>query len=68
MSDILGGILAEAIIQSLNHIGAAIKWIFVRNKYSYKELLNQNWNNRIGLLFVVLIFIILYNIIVPLDQ
>jgi len=57
MIELLGQFIFDSIIQSLNHIGAAIKWFFLRNKLSYKEILKQNWNNRIGILFIALVVI-----------
>lgn len=61
MADFLGQFILELIIQSLNHIGAAIKWVFLRNNLSYKEILKQNWNNSIGVLFIALaVFLIIY--------
>jgi len=61
MADFLAQIFQELIIQNLNYVGASIKWIFLRKKYSFKELLDQNWNTRIGALVIVaLIALIVY--------
>lgn len=35
-------------------IGACFRFLFLR-KYTFKEVLNQNWNGRVGLLVVLLI-------------
>ena len=42
MADFLGQFILDLMIQFINNIGASIKWIFLRNKLSYNEILKQN--------------------------
>lgn len=44
----------DLILSILQKLGALIRWFFLKNKYTYKEVLNQNWNGRIGLLFITI--------------
>lgn len=47
-------ILFQTIIWTfIKGIGASIRWIFLQRKYSFKEILSQNWNGRIGLLVII---------------
>lgn len=63
MSDIIATIIQDFIIFNLNYLGAAIKWLFLRKKYTYKELLKQDWNTRIGALtFIILISLVIITI------
>ncbi len=55
MGEFIGQLIFDSLLQSVKHIGASIKWIFLRKKFSYKEILKQNWNNRIGLLFIIFV-------------
>lgn len=61
MLDFLGDLLAEFFSRlvwvAIKSIGAFIRWIFLRRKYSFEEVNEQGWNGRIGLL-VVLSFVL----------
>ncbi len=59
MLDFIGIFLYDLFIENLNHIGAAIKWTFLRKKYSYKEILKQERNYTIGIGFIVILVILM---------
>jgi hypothetical protein len=44
----------ELVYRLFRIIGACFRFLFLR-KYRFKEVLNQNWNGRVGLLVVLLI-------------
>ncbi len=63
MLDFLGDLLAEffsgLVWVAIKIIGAFIRWIFLRRKYSFDEVYEQDWNGRIGLLVVLLIILLI---------
>ena len=40
-------------------LGAFVRWIFLKSKYSFKEILQQNWNGRIGLLLLTSVVVLI---------
>ena len=40
----------EVILGGVKNIGAWFRYLFLSKKYSFKEVLQQDWNNRIGFL------------------
>lgn len=54
--------LREFLLSLIPRLGAFFRWIFLKKKYSYKEVLEQNWNGRIGLLFIVIVIILMVNL------
>jgi len=61
MREAIAEILIEIFVHSFKSIGAAIRWLFLKNKYSYDEILEQGWNHRIGVLFgLTVILMVLY--------
>ena len=59
MEDIIATFFQELIPSALARIGAFFRWIFLRKKYNYKEVLKQKWNGRVGLLFITLLIVLL---------
>ena len=57
MEDFASDFFRELIRGFIPKIGAFIRWIFLRKKYSYEQVLDQNWNNRIGFLAISIIVI-----------
>ena len=55
MEDFITQFFQDLIPSVLQRLGALIRWIFLKNKYTYKEVLNQDWNGRIGVLFTTTI-------------
>jgi uncharacterized protein YycO len=53
----------EAVLwESIKRIGSAVRWVFLRKKYSYPDIYDQSWNGRVGLLTLALsltLFIVL---------
>ena len=49
----------DIVWDGIIRFGAFIRWIFIRKKYSYKEVVQQDWNGRIGLLIIALIVVAL---------
>ncbi|WP_299123302.1 hypothetical protein [uncultured Tenacibaculum sp.] len=61
MEDFFSGFLEEILFSSISKLGAFIRWLFLKRKYSYNEVLKQDWNGRIGLLAIILmIYLIFY--------
>lgn len=59
MEDFISQFIQDLIPSAIKRLGAFIRWVFFRNKYSYKEVLEQNWNGRIGVLFIILIVVLI---------
>lgn len=51
----------EILWASVKRIGSLIRWVILRNKYSYNQIYRQDWNGRVGL--VALILIILFSLL-----
>jgi len=49
----------EIIWNGIVKLGALLRWIFLKNQYSFKEILQQNWNGRIGLLFIASVVVLI---------
>lgn len=43
----------------IKRLGSFIRWLFLRNKYSYDLIYKQDWNGRVGLLTICLIIILI---------
>jgi hypothetical protein len=55
MDDFITTFFQEVTKGYIPKLGASIRWIFLRKRYSFEELLKQNWNNRIGILMIGII-------------
>ncbi len=55
---ILEGAIGEVFVMLIRRLGASIRWLFLGRKYTFKELLSQDWNLRSGF-FVLLSALIL---------
>ncbi|MES2139634.1 MAG: hypothetical protein V4511_07980 [Bacteroidota bacterium] len=60
MEAIIETIFQDILWAGLRHLGAFIRWIFLQNKFSYKDVLAKSWNGTIGLLFIASLILILY--------
>lgn len=47
--------LGEILLGLIPKLGACVRWLFLRKKYTFSEILNQNWNGRIGVLTISII-------------
>lgn len=59
MGNFIAEFLGEFLLSLIPRLGAFFRWIFLRKKYSYKEILEQNWNGRIGLIFIILVIVLI---------
>jgi uncharacterized protein YycO len=58
---ILDIIFEDVLMGLLRRIGASIRWIFLRKKYTFKEILSLDWNGTIGFLtFTIVILFLIY--------
>jgi hypothetical protein len=48
--------------KSFRFIGACVKWLFFLGKKSFKTILKESWNGRLGLLTIIFIVGILITI------
>ena len=62
MEEFITSFFQELIPSALAKLGGFFKWIFLRKKYTYKEILEQNWNKRIGLLAIIILFFLTINL------
>lgn len=60
LEDFVVGFFQEIIVAGVKYIGAFFRWILLRKKYTYKQVYNQDWNTRVGLLAIALIVILIY--------
>ena len=54
----------EILWASVKRSGSLIRWVILRNKYSYNQIYQQDWNGRVGLvalISVISIVIFFYN-------
>jgi hypothetical protein len=54
----------EILWATVKRIGSLIRWVILRNKYSYNQIYQQDWNGRVGLvalISVISIVIFFYN-------
>ena len=63
MEELIREFIQEVLLGSIIKFGALIRWFFLRKKYSYKEVLKQDWNGRVGLLFIILIAYLIFSLI-----
>ncbi|GAL86221.1 hypothetical protein MYP_3450 [Sporocytophaga myxococcoides] len=47
-------LFGELVYQLFRITGASFRFLFLR-KYTFREVLSQNWNGRVGLVVVLLI-------------
>lgn len=47
MEDIIATFFQDFFPSALARIGAFYRWIFLRKKYNYKEVLEQKWNDEL---------------------
>jgi len=62
MEEFIISFFQELIPTALAKLGGFVKWIFLRKKYTYQEILNQDWNARIGLLTIIIFFVLIINL------
>ena len=48
----------ELIWYGLKHTGTSIRWLFLRNKFSYKEIYKKSFNGLFGLFFISIVILI----------
>ena len=53
--DIIGGFFQEIFAGFIRRIGAAFRWVFLRKKYNFQEVLKQDWNFRIGIMIIMIV-------------
>lgn len=54
IEDFISGLFQELIPNFVKIVGASIRWLFFNSRYDFKTILTQNWNHRIGTLFIVI--------------
>lgn len=55
--DVLGELITEVLIKHIlhpcfKHIGTAIQWPFLFNRYTYRQIYNRPHNAAIGIAFI----------------
>ena len=61
MDEFLNQIFQDFFYYLFRIVGARFRWLFLRRKYSFKEILEQNWNGRIGFMIIsIMTLCILY--------
>ena len=52
-------VIIEKFLFNFVRVGAFVRWVFLKKKKSYKNVLKENWNGRVGILmFVFIVFLI----------
>jgi hypothetical protein len=49
----------EVLWASVKRIGSLIRWAFLRSRYSYYQIYQQDWNGRVGLVALILVLSII---------
>lgn len=52
----------EIIWGTIKRFGSFIRWIFLGNKYTYKEIYKQDWNGRVGLTTLCALLFLLFGL------
>ena len=50
----------EILWASVKRIGSLIRWVILRNKYSYNQIYQQDWNGRVGLVALISVISIVF--------
>ncbi len=53
--------MAEILPGIFKLIGASLKWCFYLGKKSYKDILKEEWNTRLGFFLIVIILVIIFD-------
>ena len=59
IEEFIGTLFTEVLWASIKRFGSFIRWLFLRTKYSYKDIYKQDWNGRIGVFTIAVIVILL---------
>lgn len=59
MEDFLSDFVAEFIPSMIKNLGAFVRYLYLYKRFSFKEVLKQDWNHRIGLLFLIIVISII---------
>jgi hypothetical protein len=57
IAEALSFLIFDVLWEIFRQLGASVRQLFLRKKYTIHELLKQNWNGRVGL-FVVGIVVV----------
>lgn len=59
--EFIGDVFLRFISRGFTYLGAAIRWLFLKNKYNYNEIVEWEWNTTIGFFISIgLIFLLIY--------
>jgi hypothetical protein len=61
--ELIAGLIREMIPSFLKNIGASTKWLISRRKKTYHEILEEEWNTRIGILLVFFLVLLIIQIL-----
>lgn len=53
--EILGTLFHDAPYYLIKRTGSFVRWLFLKSKYSYAEVYDQDWNGRVGILTILII-------------
>jgi hypothetical protein len=46
LEEIIATIFQDIILVSIRVIGSFVRWIFLKHKFTFKEIRSQSWNGR----------------------
>jgi hypothetical protein len=60
--EFIGMIIQEIFLSSIRIIGAGVRWLFLKKKFSFKEIRSQSWNGRVGLITMFIIGLLVFQL------
>jgi len=59
IQEIFETLITDIFLEFIQKIGSYVRWVFLKNKYSYKQIQKQDWNGRVGLFLILSIIAII---------
>ena len=56
--EFLASIIQDSMPSILKSIGARIKWVYYLGKKQIKDIHKEEWNTRIGGIFILIVFLL----------
>lgn len=55
VGETIGTLFQDAPYYIIKRIGSFVRWLFLKSKYNYAQIYDQDWNGRVGILTILII-------------